>query len=625
MSTQTLASNKFNIDLSHYPKTGEEMQKQYFTPLLNGGTLTTPSGTEFAVKALTCPSSKEFMTILAQSSTTGDVTARVSLDGKASELLTLPPISGVCANGIISCTPGTWKNCKNYKWDVDKETLVLTETSILNLGGCYCVNKSCNSNSNQIISTIASNLGTGAAAALAQKNPNLIITKTEVVGNIAKFYAQKLGGCNKTKSISPTTKLAKNPAKIAELAKQAKANPTNLWNSISDEIKTEAHKTIKQCSMHRVIESTGVINNDNIMYLSHGEGELEECGPNCLKLTIGNYDYVSNVGWCSMQHKYANITINDITRIKSAKLVSAHWEDLIRVSTNDKKIYAHPAKNWNGKATKNFCSDWWDETKHTKVYKTRQNIEFKNLLKQGSNSINIDIQTGTTGGGNATAVFLLDKSCREAPDRERIIDQCRDFQQNKRCILKEQTADGVAIVRDFISTGKTPISSSRSISNNCQKQVTRDWWRVENTYHCESENKKFDFTKAIERNKFILENTTNTFYKDKINGKIITTKQITLPPYQPPKKCIPTCKIKSKSSVSPVGINGHAFALTNAQEEVISYKQCTGDPRYRQCPVNEDDTVIKDCACLNEFGAAVGFMQTLRMAGRNFGCNKAEK
>src|SRR3546814_1861146 len=42
------------------------------------------------------------------------------LDGTVDATSNLPvPVSGICANGVVSCQPGSWNGCSFYRWDVD--------------------------------------------------------------------------------------------------------------------------------------------------------------------------------------------------------------------------------------------------------------------------------------------------------------------------------------------------------------------------------------------------------------------------------------------------------------------------------------------------------------------------
>ncbi|KAJ8138081.1 hypothetical protein OY671_008706, partial [Metschnikowia pulcherrima] len=70
------------------------------------------------------------------------------LDGAVDQTSTSPmPVSGICANGVVSCQPDTWNQCHSYKWDVGSSgDLKLTEVGLTDSAGCYCINNSCGAN-----------------------------------------------------------------------------------------------------------------------------------------------------------------------------------------------------------------------------------------------------------------------------------------------------------------------------------------------------------------------------------------------------------------------------------------------------------------------------------------------
>ena len=75
--------------------------------------MTTLDGTGRFTARLLCPSSSRFLEVLVQPSATGDIAALLiaqdlDMDGTADASYTVPfPVSGICANGVIGCRPGT--------------------------------------------------------------------------------------------------------------------------------------------------------------------------------------------------------------------------------------------------------------------------------------------------------------------------------------------------------------------------------------------------------------------------------------------------------------------------------------------------------------------------------------
>jgi hypothetical protein len=79
---------------------------------------------------LTETSSDAFLEVLIQPGPAGDIgtlTVRqdTDFDDAMDASYTSPVIaSGVCANGIISCSPGTWYNCRFYRWQANPDSSV---------------------------------------------------------------------------------------------------------------------------------------------------------------------------------------------------------------------------------------------------------------------------------------------------------------------------------------------------------------------------------------------------------------------------------------------------------------------------------------------------------------------
>ncbi|MGK7345012.1 MAG: hypothetical protein ACNS63_04310 [Candidatus Nitrospinota bacterium M3_3B_026] len=98
-----------------------------------------------------CPSSPEYMTVeIGPPGPTGDlaglaVRQDTELSGSFDHYASGPGrISGVCADGVVSCAPGTWEGCSFHRWTADaKGRLSLARLPENELKECYCVNDGC--------------------------------------------------------------------------------------------------------------------------------------------------------------------------------------------------------------------------------------------------------------------------------------------------------------------------------------------------------------------------------------------------------------------------------------------------------------------------------------------------
>jgi len=123
-------------------------------PMTNNATqMNTLDGSKAFNAALSAPSSAKFLEIFIQPSGSGDlsvvkVSQDLNSDNQVDHVFNVgTPVSGVCSNGFISCSPGTWGNCQAKGWlSDDAGKLSVVNVPITQLSGCFCINSSCGSN-----------------------------------------------------------------------------------------------------------------------------------------------------------------------------------------------------------------------------------------------------------------------------------------------------------------------------------------------------------------------------------------------------------------------------------------------------------------------------------------------
>ena len=103
----------------------EAILENYISPGLAGQSIATVDKSKSFTPNLACQKTANFLEILIQPGAGGDITTvRIArdkdIDGQFDSVTTLPvPVSGICANGVISCRPGSWSDCRSFQWDVD--------------------------------------------------------------------------------------------------------------------------------------------------------------------------------------------------------------------------------------------------------------------------------------------------------------------------------------------------------------------------------------------------------------------------------------------------------------------------------------------------------------------------
>jgi hypothetical protein len=198
------AGSAAGADIKHQLDTPEEVNARISQPLTSENTPMKTFGPEGDAQSfnaqLTAPSTDSFMEIFAQPGGSGDLATLIikqdtTFDGNYNYVWTSPRIvSGVCANGFISCTAGTWDNCRYYTWEVTDQLKVRIQelTSITGLAGCFCINSSCGSNLAWTnMQYVLSTLGSGVVGFIQEKNSRVVVTGVDTSMTHATYYGQQ--------------------------------------------------------------------------------------------------------------------------------------------------------------------------------------------------------------------------------------------------------------------------------------------------------------------------------------------------------------------------------------------------------------------------------------------------
>ncbi|WP_429885539.1 hypothetical protein [Geoalkalibacter halelectricus] len=246
-------------------------------PLTSGTSpLSTLDGQIFGSAQISVASSHTFLSLFAQPGASGDIQTLVvsqDLDMDGAVDFNYTPgfaVSGVCANGFVSCAPGTWEGCTHYAWVVDEGKINVQPVGPGVLGGCYCINNSCGGTDLvwNNLSMILNDLGGGAAGAVTQASPSYQITQARVdAGNMAiHFYGQDTRRVSQADagldtlldSASQATHYFKNPGGLqidGQSAAMIELNkPTSLYHTVT----AHAHSSVgesdrRNCSQTRTI------------------------------------------------------------------------------------------------------------------------------------------------------------------------------------------------------------------------------------------------------------------------------------------------------------------------------------------------------------------------------------
>ena len=602
--------------------TADGIQENITRPMTSEEPLVTVDGTPFGAQ-LNCNTKDAFLELAVLPGKTGDLDLVIfkqdtTGDGEFDYNGKLPVhISGVCGNGFISCDPGTWDNCQAYEWNVKDHILSVEVAPLKDLGGCYCINTSCGKNLVWInLNEILNHLATAAAGALAVESPDYAISDMVTRDSVVTVFGQSVISCSDKKTL-PDSGYTGTPAKLNSDAFAAAADDELyqlIFSSKSGAASSRAE--FQTCTLRRRI-SINETALDEIIEYDSGSGKITLCGPDCLRLVLGRVG--DNYWSAACGHFQHSVSFNVIRpdRIKSATLVQAKWDDWINVLINGSKIYAGPY-DWDLAALPSPCelgTDWL----------RNPDVDFTDFLKTpGRKDFSVNVIVSGAGEGYAYAEIHVDTDCFLEDDA--IHDSCRAWKDDPDCDLYEETKDGVTTVRDFYTTGLKSLVQTRDVvGRTCRFTVRRPWFEISRVYRCRN-RKDYTFDDALDRNGVITESTSETGYRDKItvDGKSVwKTGKLLLPADGiTVDHCTKACKTRK---AVPDNDAGHSGVVGHQTVDKIRYQVVYKSCQNSSCPVEDDEEIVEDCQCLEEFSSALTAMQAIRMAGGDAICSDGVK
>ncbi|EKB9217477.1 conjugal transfer protein TraN [Salmonella enterica] len=588
--------------------------------------------TAFDGKAV-CKGSSEFMRMLVQPTTNGNLkllNIMQDTDMNGSLDITTSPgwdISVVCSNGFQTCSDANnAATCTSWAWVADPKSYQLGRKSVAmtELGGCYCINNSCGSNlAWNNLGQILNDLGGGASQALSRANPWFTLSQIKVDGVSASFVGGDTASC----SIGDSEGFfgTADGKKILSYKDNYNAMKTD---ANSQKTTSDAYRMITEGSLNpnetSDVYSCDITRNVNldepklneIIAFDGGQGSVQQCGTDCLQLVLGRLGDNYWSGTCKYFEVDSNFFIKDHTRIASATLINAVFDDWMQLWAGDKVVWSGPYGNWNDAGPVPGACEL------NKSWNQSPNTDFKQYLdKNGPVKFKIRVEVSGEGEGYALVRLKADLSCREGD--EYVSNTCTAYEQDQNCQLVDETVDGVKTFTGSINTGLIPLPQTQVLQGSfCSVAVKRDWFKKKRQYRC---NRKtdFNFDKIIERKAYIDKTVTPGDYKDKMfnNGKVsYGAGELFWPDMPKVGDCINMCKTRKPKQTPDMAVSGQVDK--NNKMGVIKYDnfyyECDAT---NKCPAEPGEEVIKACQCLNEFAEASAIMQVIRQAGQDMICS----
>lgn len=606
-------------------------------PMLGDGNLETTDGETQFRAPMTCGSDVPYSSVTLGILPSGDlnlsaIRVDTNQDGNLDQLLTsLPPISGICANGYIACDSGTWNNCNHYEWDVNPSGgLVANGVSVLDVGSCRCINDSCAPNYSSInFDSLLAQIGASVSQALAQRDYSLAITRVDVDGPTITYFGQTISECGGVNVVAQNYFSSPNDMGDAvDATLNADLPESRIYDlARNSESATEVvgSVTFENCSIIREANLDEVSLFD-ILSIGAGSASANLINANTVDITVGQIgnNYLNPPGSCGTFEQNAQLAIFRPDRIVSAELQHVQYDDHIQVLLNDELVWNGPYGNWTnitGNPPTGSCE------RDTSNDLNDVSIDVINRFPASPSTLNarLRVRVGGLGEGYARIRVGVNTECREGQDA--VINSCQGYEQSSSCRLREETIDGVTTVSNFARTGlQTLPQSSVLTSPTCELNITREWMNIQRTYECEQAS-AFDLENAAQRVHTVESSTSETGYVDlrssqsggtpiEISGDLTVFDEI------PVDRCTLQCKVRKTRHANDVTVFGlTSEELEENQRSDVMYRQCVENT----CTLETGEELIQDCGCVNGFNDVAIMMQLIRMAGSDMICSSGQR
>jgi hypothetical protein len=600
----------------------EAIQKNYISPGLSGQPIATVDGGKIFTPNLACQKTASLLEILVQPGATGDITlARIArdkdLDGNFDQLTILPvPVSGICANGILACQPGSWNDCRSFKWDIDAGgDLALTAVDMPELAGCYCINNSCGSNLVMgNLPSVLKDLGGGAIGALTSNDPRIGVAEARVNGPLIQYVGAQSTACSASSSLPQAAYLSNPTAILGDAASAAATN--SLFQSLKGSpAGIGKAEQARACTIEREV-TLRPLGYDDIVSASGVIRSVSNCGEGCRRYRI------IGDGNCSSTPPIftALFKVHVPERLISAQIVQLAADDWVQGRINGRIVGSAGPRPWlTTGLPSGDCRTDGDASRNYTPY------DFTEELRAGLTSVSARVRGGGGGGPLTTQWGLVDVEIRlsaACEASERLIDYCAGYGGDAKCRLDSETVDGVKTFQNGVGTGLRPLPQTRQFGVvPCTVPLTRDFFRRERSYRCAIDTGSLP-EPDLSRGAWIIDHSTETLLADRVRtpdgGMASSTRPFALPDRGSVPACEAICKTrapKANADAAPDGVVG--ARQTNPTGFDTFYHVCKAD---NVCPAGPGETIVSPCGCLDDFPEAVVMMQSVRLAGADLVC-----
>jgi hypothetical protein len=601
----------------------ETLQRNYTSPGLSGQPVSTVDNSRSFNPRISCRKTATLMEVLIQPVASGDIgsiqIARdTDFDGAIDKRQSLPvAASGICANGIVACQPGSWSSCHYFRWETGASgDLKLGEVSMSDLAGCYCINNSCGTNlAWGNMRSVLGDLGGGMVGALTTADPRIGVADAVIDGPVIRYIGAQSTACARDPLLPQTGYRTDHGAMASDAFAAARSSAVFQALSNSPSGRGTA-QLIRRCTIERQFHTQSVAADDIIRRVSGGYSEVR--GQNSIEWLMGSPGYDSLSGGNCRNFDFRLILhVGAADRIADARLVYFYYDDWAQIRIDGKLVLADPSSWTSTGLPKSKCER--DGTWHN-----YPNLDLKPYLTPGEHEIWLRVAVGNRGEAFAQLQIELDTSCRFD---EQLVDLCRGVEAGGQCRLDSESVDGVQTFRNGVNTGLRPLPQRRVLgSGTCPVEVTRDFFLKERSYRCTVDNQTVP-QPDVARGAFIIDHSTETMLRDqprRPDGSFSeTSTAFHLPERGSVPKCEAICKTRSpriNNAAAPAGVVGTKQNDPTSYD--IFYHSCGGGDA---CPLGPGEELVSGCGCLDDFPEAAVMMQAVRLAGADLVCTGAQR
>ncbi|AHE53676.1 hypothetical protein [Sphingomonas sanxanigenens] len=599
----------------------DALQRNYVTPGLSGQSISTVDNSRTFAPNIACSKTATMLEVLAQPSGTGDlgtvtIARDTDLDGTVDSTSNLPmPVSGICANGVVSCQPGSWNNCSFFRWDVDAaKALKLSAVDMPKLAGCYCINNSCGTNlAWGNMASVLRDLGGGMIGALTTADPRYGVAEAVIDGPAIRYVGAQSTACSSNPEL-PQTAYRSNPATIASDAYAASTGNSVFQALKGSAIGTGTSLQYRHCTIERRVTVLKPGAEDIISRTSGGYSTIQtgfgQNGSSFDFLMGSPADNSLGGGSCTLIDFRMTLHISEPDRIVDARLTQFFADDWAQVRIDGQLVGSGPSAWTTLGLPPSKC-----ELK--KTFYAYPNLDLKPFLTAGDHEIWLRVAVAEGGEGFAQVHVDVDNSCKTL---EQLVDGCSAIAADPQCKLDSELVDGVQTWINGVATGLKPLPQTRILGGPaCPTDLTRDFFLKDRTYRCSVD----DVAKPdTSRGAYIIDHSTETMLADRTrqsDGSFASsTRAFSLPDPGSVPACEPVCKTRAPKANSEAAPDGVVGAKQNVPTGYDSFfHACTAD---NQCPAGPGEEVVSACGCLDDFPEAVVMMQTVRLAAADMVC-----